>query len=60
MIAWYRTEDCLPPEGEVVLTKLDDEHGLRNQQRLKRMGSLWFEPRGEMYVYYTPTHWGRE
>lgn len=44
------------PADEVVLTKIDDEHGERNVQKLKRRGSLWWTPDGEMYVYYTPTH----
>lgn len=44
------------PEKVVVLTKIDDEHGMRNEQPLKRMGRLWWYPDGSMYVYYTPTH----
>lgn len=46
----------LAPDGEVVLTKIDDENGERNVQRLKRKGRLWFTPDEAMYVYYTPTH----
>jgi len=46
----------LAPVGEVVLTKIDDEHGERNVQKLKRKGRLWFTPDEAMYVYYTPTH----
>jgi hypothetical protein len=46
-----------PPEGVVVLTKVHDAHGARNEQPLKRIGGLWFYPDGSMYVYYTPTHW---
>ena len=45
------------PENEVVMTKLDDQHGPRNEQPLKRIGRLWFFPDASMYVYYTPTHW---
>jgi hypothetical protein len=45
------------PEGVTVLTKIDDEHGVRNEQLLKRNGNLWFFPDGSMYVYYWPTHW---
>lgn len=54
---WYRTNEVLPPEGVVVETKIDDEDGLRNEQLLKRIGSLWFVTDGSMYVYYRPTHW---
>ena len=45
------------PENVVVLTKIDDDKGARNQQPLKRNGRLWWFPDGSMYVYYTPTHW---
>jgi Protein of unknown function (DUF551) len=45
------------PESVVVLTKIDDQNGVRNEQSLKRIGRLWFVPDGSVYVYYTPTHW---
>lgn len=45
------------PDKVTVLTKIDDEQGPRNEQKLKRQGNLWFFPDGSMYVYYTPTHW---
>lgn len=45
------------PELVVVMTKIHDEHGVRNVQRLKRDGRLWFIPGKDMYVFYTPTHW---
>lgn len=45
------------PEGLVVMTKIDDAKGVRNEQSLKRCGHLWFFPDGSMYVYYTSTHW---
>ena len=45
------------PENEVVMTKIDDKDGVRNEQRLKRQGNLWFFPDMSMYVYYRPTHW---
>lgn len=45
------------PEGVVILTKIDDVNGPRNQTKLKKSGRLWFVPDGSMYVYYTPTHW---
>jgi hypothetical protein len=46
----------LAPVGEVVMTKIDDEDGVRNEQELVRRGNLWWTPDGSMYVYYTPTH----
>lgn len=54
------------PENRVVLTKIDDAHGVRNEQPLKRQGNLWWTVNDnkcrrccplDMYVYYTPTHW---
>ena len=55
---WKTTDTA--PEREVVLTKIDDERGVRNIQSLKRIGNLWFFPDGGMYVYYRPTHWATE
>ena len=49
--------DELPPDGVAVMTKIDDEKGVRNEQQLKRQGRLWFFPDDSMYVYYSPTHW---
>jgi len=43
--------------AELVMTKIDDEHGARNEAPLKRSGRLWFVADGSMYVYYQPTHW---
>lgn len=57
MDEWILTSMELPPENEVVETKIDDSRGCRNQQELKRVGNLWFYPDGSMYVYYNPTHW---
>lgn len=57
---WIRCSDRVPPRDKVVETKLDDEKGCRNEQRLKQItggGRLWFLPDGSMYVYYLPTHW---
>jgi hypothetical protein len=55
---WTPTAAAIPEEGVPVETKIDDEHGCRNEgARLKRVGRLWFFPDGSMYVYYTPTHW---
>lgn len=52
--------DELPPEGESVMTKIDDAAGVRNEQRLSRQGRLWWMPNHSMYVYYVPTHWMRK
>jgi hypothetical protein len=54
---WVECVNLLPPEGDVVMTKVDDAEGCCNEQELKRSGRLWFFPDGSMYVYYTPTHW---
>ena len=52
---WQAIETA--PDGQVVLTKIEDANGVRNEQALKRSGRLWFAPDGSMYVYYAPTHW---
>jgi hypothetical protein len=54
---WIVCSDRLPPDGELVESKIDDRLGKRNEVRLKRSGRLWFVPDGSIYVYYTPTHW---
>ena len=56
---WVKVSKQLPPEKEVVITKIDDNQGCRNVQELYRRKNLWFLPDGSMYVYYTPTHWRR-
>ena len=53
---WIDCRDRLPANGVVVMTKIDDGKP-RNVQRLKRRNNLWFVEDGDMYVYYTPTHW---
>lgn len=52
------------PEGVEVMTKIDDENGVRNEQSLVKRTRipgetrpLFWTPDGTMYVYYTPTHW---
>ncbi len=57
---WNRTQEILPEEGKVILTRIHDIGGERNLQKLKRQGRLWFTSDGAMYVYYTPTHWSDE
>lgn len=43
------------PEKQLVMTKIDDTNGVRNEQAMYRQDHLWFA--GDMYVYYSPTHW---
>lgn len=57
MSVWISVNDDLPQHDEVVDTKIDDDKGVRNEQQLKRLGTLWWTPDGVMYVYYRPTHW---
>jgi hypothetical protein len=52
---WKTTDTA--PDGWVVMTKIEDGNGVRNEQALKRSGNLWWVPDGSMYVYYRPTHW---
>ena len=54
---WNKVSVCLPPENEVVDTKIEDRKGVRCERRLFRSGNLWFIEDGSMYVYNTPTHW---
>ena len=56
-MAWINCKDKLPNDFTIVKTKIDDEHGIRNEQYLKKCGNLWFIPNGSIYVYYSPTHW---
>jgi hypothetical protein len=55
MSEWQPIETA--PKGVVIMTKIDDADGCRNEQELKRDGNLWWLPDGSMYVYYRPTHW---
>ena len=54
-MSWKTAADA--PENIVVMTKIDDANGARNEQALKRKGWLWYYADESMYVYYTPTHW---
>lgn len=54
---WISVRETLPEEHKVVMTKIDDSDGVRNEQPLKRMHNLWWTPDSAMYVYYNPTHW---
>ncbi len=59
IMAWIKTEECLPPENVIVDTKIDDKNGKRNHQQLIRSKSLWWDVDMIMYIYYDPTHWRR-
>jgi len=54
---WRRVSYAVPVDGAIVDTKIDDEHGCRNVQKLKYHKRLWWLTDMSMYVYYTPTHW---
>ncbi len=57
---WIATAEQLPPENQVVYTKIDDENGIRNETQLIFYKNLWWLPDKSIYVYYTPTHWKYE
>ena len=50
MRKWIKVLDKLPPENLVVETKLHDEKGVRNVQKLIRIKNLWFY-RAKAYYY---------
>lgn len=52
-MSWQPISTC--PQDRLVMTKIDDAKGVRNEQKLKRSGHLFFS--GDSYVYYEPTHW---
>jgi hypothetical protein len=52
------------PEGVEIMTKIDDEHGVRNERtlvkRTREPGKtrpMFFAQGSGFCVYYTPTHW---
>jgi transcriptional regulator with XRE-family HTH domain len=58
VMEWKPTETA--PEGVLVETCIWEGPGPgveppRTVQTLRKQGRLWFA--GDMYVYYTPTHW---
>lgn len=57
MSEWQPIETA--PQNTLVLTKIDDCDGTRNEQTMTLRGRLWWIGRGKatMYVYYAPTHW---
>lgn len=58
MDVWRPIETA--PADQEVWTKISDDRGERNVQKLTRKGRLWFTGTADgvgMYVYYVPTHW---
>lgn len=54
--SWTRLCQKRPPQGVVVLTKMQDEYGSRNFLKLKCQGRYWFYPDGRAALH-VPTHW---
>lgn len=56
---WIECKKEPPPDSTLVMTKIDDAQGVRNEQALAFHSNLWWtgEGRDAMYVYYRPTHW---
>lgn len=50
---WTRTSEEAPPENVLIVGM--SPNGL--EQKLKRVGHLWFVEAGDLYVYYTPEFW---
>jgi hypothetical protein len=58
MNEWQPIESA--PPDKLVMTKIDDADGVRNEQAMMKRGNLWWIKPGEpneMYVYFRPTHW---
>ena len=55
--AWTSCDFRMPHEGVVVMTKIDDAQGVRNEAKLVFKNNLWWFDDMSMYVYYRPTHW---
>jgi hypothetical protein len=56
---WTSCAVEMPPENVMVMTKIVDDRGVRNEQTLCWHSYLWWTDCGPtaIYVYYTPTHW---
>jgi hypothetical protein len=54
---WYNTQSSIVPENVILNTKINDNNGVRNEQKLIKIGNLWWTTDKQMYVYYRPTHW---
>ena len=53
---WIAFPGETPPSGQLVMTKIDNEEGCRNFQRMKFYKSMWWLADNSM-AYYHPTHW---
>jgi hypothetical protein len=57
-VKWNDINYRIPVDGRIVMTKIDDEKGVRNVQKLMfKNNKFWSAPDYTSYVYYTPTHW---
>lgn len=54
---WQETKHMHPPENVVLNTKMDDDKGVRMEQKLIFAHGLWWDTSMKAYVYYTPTPW---
>ena len=54
---WIKVSDRLPPQNNIVRTKIDEDGRVSNESKLIRKGTLWWLPDEAIYVYFTPTHW---
>ena len=43
-VNWISIKDKLPPDGQLVQTKIDDENGVRNETQLIFKNNLWWFP----------------
>lgn len=56
-IEWIKVSELTPPENVIIETKIDNEDGCRNIQKLIYKYNLWFLSDKNIHVYYTLTHW---
>lgn len=54
---WKLIQSSIVPENVILNTKIDDSQGCRNEQKLIKIGNLWWTTDKSMYIYYKPTHW---
>jgi hypothetical protein len=54
---WIDCKKELPPDGEIVETKISDVEGLRCERTLMRRGPFWLSPDESVRAYNEPTHW---
>ena len=54
---WKQIDEVKPPNGQQVMTCINDKKGTRNECVLIFENGLWWHRDKSMYVYYAPTHW---